>query len=554
MSAQAIGPVDVYGELTVKGQYFVGSKNPYTNAMVQVKGLSFFWNQWGGEAYWTADVVDQMVDEYNAEILRVAVSTSGAGRSADLKWAIEVIDQCIVRGVYIIIDFHSHQAWDEIPEAKAFFKEAVEKYGEYDNLIFEIFNEPITESPHEWAPVKEYADEIIGHIRDLGSDNLILVGTPSWCQVYDGIKENPVNDPANNSAYVMHFYAYSHFVDDGGMGENFKNALEDGLPFLVSEWGVSHYNGGRGEFSNSFDGESADEWHALLDKYGFSSAMWAINSDSQSSSLWGNEGQGDRYITNLLAEWKNIADWRTGTVRALPGQFLAAVADVIVEAPATSVVVESLLSGGKAPYTYEWTKLSGSAIDLNNSSTEILTIKELEIGDYRLKLNVADADGVAAETDFLLSVVEPPLSSQESGVSSSEATVSSSSETIAPSSSPHDDTNATPSSHSNEYSGNDDSSMQFDTPPLESSDSETSNLVLGYQSGITTSLIYRITNNAQIPIEVVNAGRYTLRMHDVLGKQVAVRDMKFLAIGSHTLTLDLSIDEGLYVVFIEKYL
>ncbi len=545
ISVKAIGPVDVYGELKVKGQSFVGSKNPYQNAIVQVKGLSFFWNQWGGEKFWTADVVDQMVDDYNVEILRVAVATTGGGQVADLRWAIDVIDQCIARGIYIIIDFHSHQAWDEVPEAKAFFKEAVEKYGKYDNLIFEIFNEPITESPHDWTPVKEYADELIGYIRDLGSDNLILVGTPSWCQIYDGIKENPVIDPDNNSAYVMHFYAYSHFVDDDGIGDNFKAALDEGLPFLVSEWGGSHYNGGRGEFTNTFDTESADEWHALLDEYGFSSAMWAINTDGQSSSLWGNEGQGDTYISDLLANWKTIADWRTGNIRPLHGEFLAAVSDVVVEVSDASVEasteVKSIVRNGKKPYTYKWTKQSGSDLILGELNKENLNIEGLKLGEYRFTLEVVDAEGVTSESEFTISIIEPQLSSEDPESSSSKETVSSETILSLSSSSTYNDDE------------NKESSWEIESPPAEKDNDTTSNLLVETTYDINVSLMYRISNDILVPIKVTKAGNYTLRIHDVLGKQITTQDMKFIDAGLHTLTLDSPIDEGLYVVIVDKY-
>ncbi|MGL1903748.1 MAG: cellulase family glycosylhydrolase [Fibrobacterales bacterium] len=558
ISAEAIGPVDIYGEMKVKGQYFVGSKKPYTNAMVQVKGLSFSWNQWGGENFWTAEVVDQMVDDFDAEVLRVAVSTTSGGKPADFEFATTVIDQCIARGVYIIIDFHSHHAWDEIPEAKEFFTKAVEKYGQYDNIIFEIFNEPVTEDPHEWGPVKDYADELIGHIRELGSDNLILVGTPSYGQVFRGIINDPVNDPSNNSAYVMHFYAYSHFVDDGWTGQHFKDALQDGLPFFVSEWGISHYNGGKGEFEGSFDGESADAWHAVLDEYGFSSAMWAITTDGQSSALWGNDAGGEQYITDMLDEWKITADWRTNTIRALPGEFIVGAADIVVAQPETEAVLNGLVSGGKSPYTYEWTSVTGGSSLISDSQIASPIITGLELGSYTFALVVSDADGIEAETEVTISVVEPVvLSSSSIDESSSE----SSSENVESSDTQPSNSSMSSSSIEDTSSSSKDideeeeeefSSSSINTPSAEGPVGIFNDLKQNTTNNLNVSLIYKVTNKDYVSINVLEPGRYVLHIYDAMGKHIGSQTNDFTVDGSQSLFLQTPMKEGLYAVVIES--
>ena len=61
----ASGPVSYYGELKTKGNQIIGSK---TGNPAQVKGMSFFWSNWGGNM-WNSGTVNRMVDEFKCEIL-----------------------------------------------------------------------------------------------------------------------------------------------------------------------------------------------------------------------------------------------------------------------------------------------------------------------------------------------------------------------------------------------------------------------------------------------------------------------------------------------------
>ncbi len=541
-SVFAEGPVDVYGEMKVKGQYFVGSKEPYTNSIVQVKGLSFFWNQWGGESQWNAGVVDVMVDEYGAEILRVPVSTSSGGKYADLNAAAQVIDRSIERGIYIVIDFHSHFAWDEIDESKKFFQQAVERYGDEDNVIFETFNEPRTTEPHSWDDMKGYHDIIVKHIRDLGSDNLVVAGTPCLDQVWDGVKDNPVVDPDNNTAYALHFYTASpeHWLDKGSwVGDNLKIALKDKLPLFVTEWGTSHHDGGQD--GNSFNGEKADEWHALLDEYGWSSAMWSIHSDGQSSAIWGNNGKSDNYIKGLLSDWKKIAPWRTGVVRPLAGAMVVTSPKVILELPENSAVLEGAIQGGKSPYGYKWSQTSGNTVEIGDSKAQTLKLEKLKLGSYKFKLVITDSDDQTAETVIVVDVVEPALSSSDSQPD----IVDSSSEKVVDIKDPDKEgSSGSDNSSSGVYQG----SSESKSPPPDGLDTLTASIQLGRTSQMSSSIMYYVSKATGLSIIVNKVGAYSISLYDITGKKVYGITTDTLYKGRVTLPLSSPLGEGLYVV------
>ena len=175
--------VDVHGLLVVDGNKIV-DKN---NEPISLAGNSFFWSNdgWGGEKYYRSEVVEWLKKDWNTTIVRAAMGVEDPGGYLENKTANKdrvkiIVDAAIEQGLYVIIDWHSHHAEDYTDEAIIFFEEMATLYGEYDNVIYEIYNEPLDIS---WSEtVKPYAISVITAIREIDPDNLIVVGTPEWSQ------------------------------------------------------------------------------------------------------------------------------------------------------------------------------------------------------------------------------------------------------------------------------------------------------------------------------------------------------------------------------------
>lgn len=291
-------PVAYYGEIITDGNKLVG-KN--TGETVRVTGMSFFWSNWS-QKYYTADYVDYLVDDYNCEIVRCSygVQDNGVPHDKSCEPLIEdVIEQAIERGVYVIVDWHSHGAHNNPDEAIAYFEQLAEKYGSYDNVIFEIYNEPTQVS---WDTVKAYAEKVVPAIRKY-SDNLVIVGSPTWSQDVLLAADNPVN--GENIAYTLHFYAGTH---KQWLRDNADKALEKGIPLFVTEWGSVNADG-----NGSIDKVSTEEWFEWMDKNNISSCNWAVNDKDEGSSIFKQDSilsETGKYIMELIRERTENAEWR----------------------------------------------------------------------------------------------------------------------------------------------------------------------------------------------------------------------------------------------------
>jgi endoglucanase len=330
-----VSPVSCYGELKASGNRLIGSK---TGTALQVRGVSLFWSNkgWGGDRFFNATTVNAMVDDWKAEIIRVPIGYSeGGGYKTDASNLTRVkaaINAAIAKDVYVIIDWHSHNAHNELSAATTFFTEMAQTYGSNDHVIFEIYNEPLG---IPWTTIKSYATSVISAIRQ-HSDNLILVGTPNWDQDVNVVAATGASISDANVAYVFHFYARSHSLSS--FQSKINSVLNAGFPVFVSEYGTTHADGGcnpadaysdckNGNQYNSHDPSSADAWHTFMDNNKISSCAWSVNDKYEGSAFFGTGSSFDmsswtntskmtasgQYIFNKLRTYANSAPWRGGS-------------------------------------------------------------------------------------------------------------------------------------------------------------------------------------------------------------------------------------------------
>lgn len=268
--AQAKSPVETYGALSTKGGKLVDS----AGKAVTLRGMSLFWHMHlGGLEFWRASVVKNVLTDWHASVLRapIGVETSSSNGYTQkgylddptnaLTMARQVVDAAIEYGIYVIIDYHAHYATQNVEKAKEFFKTLSEEYGNTPNIIWEIYNEPVSDG---WSQIVGYANQVIPVIRK-NSRNVILVPTSFYCQNLTEV-DNQLDSKYSNLAYVLHFYAGSHSFKD-----RLGTTMGNGHAVFVSEWGTTDASG-NGGYSQS----SSESWLAEMDRLGISGCNWSL--------------------------------------------------------------------------------------------------------------------------------------------------------------------------------------------------------------------------------------------------------------------------------------
>lgn len=318
-------PVETHGALSVDKTKIVDKNGD----VVSFAGNSLFWSNtgWGGEDYYTSAVVSWLYEDWNSSIIRAAMGVDESGGyisdTTNEAKVDTVVQAAIKTGIYVIIDWHSHYAQDYEDEAIAFFKKMANKYGSYDNVIYEIYNEPLNTT--SWSSViKPYAENVIAAIRAIDDDNLIIVGTSSWSQDVDVASGDPIED-YSNIAYCLHFYAGSH---GESLRTKAKTALDNGIALFVTEWGSVNADG---------DGDVAEssvlDWMDFLCENDISHCNWAINDKSEGASSLVSDASVDgnwtdddlttsgKLVKSIINKWDSYCDDETtGLNEAIEGK------------------------------------------------------------------------------------------------------------------------------------------------------------------------------------------------------------------------------------------
>jgi len=268
------GPVTAHGLLHVKGNKIVGADEK----PVSLAGVSFGWSQWEARPYYNAEVVNWLKQDWKANIVRAALGIKPDGYlsnpEGEKKRVSKVIDAAIAADLYVLIDWHDHEATKHTDLAIAFFQEMARKYGSHSNVMYEIFNEPTPGLTWD-KDVKPYAEKVIAAIRAIDPDNLIIVGTPNWSQDVDIAAKDPIH--ADNIAYTLHFYAGTHKQE---LRNKAVTAMNQGLPIFVTEWGTCDASGQGG-----LDPASTATWMDFMRKWEISHCNWAIYTKHETASI-----------------------------------------------------------------------------------------------------------------------------------------------------------------------------------------------------------------------------------------------------------------------------
>lgn len=245
---------------------------------VVLRGVSYGWHNWWPRFY-NKESVAWLKEDWGVDVVRAAMGihheepelTYNEEPEKAVKIISKVIDGALENEIYVIIDFHSHYL--ELELATKFFADMATKYGEYPNVIYEIFNEPIEQS---WEEVKAYSEEVIGVIRAIDPDNIILVGSPHWDQDLHLVADDPIEN-VENVMYTLHYYAATHGDE---LRERGDYALGKGIPIFISESAGMEASG-----DGPLDYEAWQVWRDWAEERKISWITWSVSDKDETCSF-----------------------------------------------------------------------------------------------------------------------------------------------------------------------------------------------------------------------------------------------------------------------------
>nr|WP_223291096.1 glycoside hydrolase family 5 protein [Streptomyces avicenniae] len=280
-AAPAATPLADYGRVSVCGTSLCDE----SGTPVQLRGMSTHGTQWYEQCV-TDESLDVLAYDWGADVLRVSTYVQEGGYETNPQYytdlASRIIEQATERGLYVVVDWHMLTPGDPNANtalATRFFRDITARFGDQDNLIYEIANEP---SGVSWQAIRNYAHDVIPVIREGDPDSVVIVGTRGWSSlgVSDGSDESEiVNAPVNatNIMYTFHFYAASHqevYLD------TLERAAQD-LPLFVTEFGTQEYTGdGPNDFGMS------QRYLDLLERENISWTNWNFSDDFRSGAVF----------------------------------------------------------------------------------------------------------------------------------------------------------------------------------------------------------------------------------------------------------------------------
>ena len=281
---EKLTPFGLHDKLHVDGKYLVNKKGK----KVILRGLSTH-NLSSFPRYVNEDGVRELVNRFDLDVFRLAMYCGPADgdhgyADGDLahrdmleQLVIKGVEICAKLGIYCILDWHvllekTPMKYKE--EAKAFFAKMCPLLKDYDNVIYEICNEPNgPEAP--WSEVKAYAEEVIPVIRGIDPEKIIIVGTPMWSQDVHLAAKDPL--AYENIMYTMHFYADTHKEE---LRDKVREALTKDLPIFCTEFGVCNAQG-----DGDINVEESKTWIRFLKENSISFVIWNLSNKNETSAI-----------------------------------------------------------------------------------------------------------------------------------------------------------------------------------------------------------------------------------------------------------------------------
>ena len=290
-----------HGKLSVVGPDLVDEHGE----KFQLVGISTHGLQWFAK-YVNYDTLDALHNEFGINVIRLALCTAEGGYCEADATKKEYLYQKVVEGIkaatlldmYVIVDWHMVGAEDPndknplyyVNESMEFFGRITEEFKDYNNILYEIMNEP--NGSTTWSDCKNYANQVIPVIRQ-NTDAIVLVGNPHWSANLNVVMNSPL-EGYSNIMYTYHFYAADH-----SSTTQVVEAYSNGFPVFISEHGGMESSG-----DGAINYNNIKRWYEILDKRNISYVAWNLSNSKGSASILKQETTSlTDFSDEALKEW-----------------------------------------------------------------------------------------------------------------------------------------------------------------------------------------------------------------------------------------------------------
>ncbi|MFT7561809.1 MAG: endoglucanase [Flavobacteriales bacterium] len=356
-------------------------------------------------------------DDWDAGFLGIAVSVEGEfgfknAPETNLVHVETLVEQAIAGDTYALVRWQGGGEPQNVDSALAFFREVASRWGANANLIYQINYQP--QAGVKWdGTIKPYANSVVQAIRQIDTDNLIVVATPELSRDVLTVANDPLHG-VSNVVYALNYHVgkwglvdsdpYSDSVKGPELRENANQARDLGLPLFVADYQVGFTDSSTGEKVE----ESLAQWRFWLAKNHMSSAVGLVHEDLNPAK---NRVYANLTARNVAGNAHSLVNWgrndvnsdlRTHVTRLNGRSCLFANAEVIqaenyCHKEGLSLFNTRDFGGGK--------EIGTNALELLINDTRISTRQLFEIdvpvaADYKISYRVARTNGSDSEAEL----------------------------------------------------------------------------------------------------------------------------------------------------------
>jgi endoglucanase len=212
-----------------------------------------------------------------------------------------VVDYCREKGAYAIIDWHYIDDTSQHRETTTeFWNTMAPKFAQDAHVLFELYNEPVNTGQNfsgDWATVRSDMQSWYDTVRQHAPDNLVLVGTPNWCQQVGITATQPLD--GSNIVYVAHMYPM-HWES-----QELRTQVQTAAaahPVFMSEWGFEEHSD---EVVDGTISSYGRPFQQFLDAMPVSWTAWCASSSWFPSMFDDNYNLlvGEGYMGGFVKDW-----------------------------------------------------------------------------------------------------------------------------------------------------------------------------------------------------------------------------------------------------------